>query len=447
MNDAQSTNPRLPSDLGLPALGLVMQGVAGVFTGFGAFFFVFLLIAPTQFDGGARLMAIGVLVAGLVRGIAHLMAGREVARRSPQLQRAVRNYAITAGVTTALTIVLALVGTQLPLPPTLLVPFALASLAWPIALVLLVFRRRVTEAFAAAETFEVDLAPSDRSIEGAGVLMTLFGAFGLGLSLMGAYAALRMGTPPGLYGVLLVAVMAALVARSVIHVVAGVQASRGLRPTTFQARTTLYVTMAVISFALLAAFLLLISGGQGILLLMLLLPTLAFVLLAWPMAIRGFAQQAVMSDIGEGDGTVAFGVAPDRGLTAFGYWLVFYGSWSLATSVAQLIFVGSVGADALAALGGIAGHEVWMAPIEAGLALWAGLELVEMTPRYRVAAMVYGAAALVFLALRWPFFPDTEDVGIDFPLAMNLLFTAIALAMPIMAFVLISRRLPPAEAT
>lgn len=254
------------------------------------------------------------------------------------------------------------------------------------------------------------------------------------------------GAGPGLYGALVVLVILAFAGRSIVHVIVGVQASRGLRPAAFQARTFVYVTAAVISAGVLALLLLAVLGGGAVLVFLLLLPCLAFALLTWPLALRSFAHHAVMTDIGEGEGTVAFGPAPDRGLTAFGYLLVFYGSSTLALALAQLLLLPFAGPEGLGVLAAAPGGELWMVPIEAGLTLWAGIELVGMSARYRVATIAFGLASLAFLALRWPLIADAEAQSFGAPLAFSALLAAMMVAMPVMALVLSTRRLPATSA-
>lgn len=448
----QARNPRLPSDLGLPTLGLLMQLLAGVTSAYGALLGFMALV--NQGFGTFRLAVVIIVIAGWVRGVYHGSAARRVIERSPDMLRAVRNYLIAAGVTTAVTLValVALVGAAVP--PLLFVVIVVLWGAWPVTLGALVFRPRVRAMFAAAEGFEIDMRAPDRSIEGAGVLMTAFGAIGLGLGILGLYGMTSAGgailfSPPGLLALGLVVV---LIVRSSVHLAGGIRASAGVPPDAFGRlveRYHLWAVISVIMFAITLLVLLVTGGGVGILQVMIIGVIVSVLLLVWPMALSRFASGVVFHGDVQRDAfdlpvSTMAGGAPDRGLTAFGYLLLVFGSAQASIVVAQLALATFSGRGLVGmALGGGSAWTTIGSMIAVSVTLWAGIELVSMTRRHRVAMVTYGVVSLA-LAVMSLVGGDLALGGrkLDQSLPMILILQAVTLVTPIMSLVLARRRLP-----
>ena len=441
-------NPRLPSDLGLPTLGLLMQLLAGVTSAYGALLGFMVLV--NQGYGTLRLAIVGIVIAGWVRAVFHTTAARRVIERSPEMLRAVRNYLIAAGVTTALTLVLlvALGGSEIP--PLLLVAIVLLSGAWPVTLGLLVFRPRVRAMFATADGFDIDMRAPDRSIEGTGVLMTAFGGIGLGIGLLIFY---MLGTKAGpllfsVAGLLVFGLVVVLIVRSSIHLAGGIRASTGVAPDAFRKIVDRYHLWAVISVVMLAVVMLVLlvtAGGGGVLQLLFIGVIMSVLLLVWPMALSRFAGGLVFDgDTWDLPVSTMGGAAPDRGLTAFGYLLLVFGSAHASVVLVQLVLSMLSGSGFLGmSLGGGGAWDRISSIIVVGATLWAGVELVSMSRRYRVAMVTYGIASLALAVIGLA----TGDLGrvgskLDQSAPVLLMAQAVALVTPIMALVLSRRRLP-----
>jgi len=452
-----SRNPRLPVDLGLPALGLLMQLQAALALGLGAMMTVILLVAPT--GGGDRLTTIGVLVLGLIRGVVHINAGRAVSTRAPNLLSAVRSYIITAIVCTVATILLlgATIGSGVPGIVGFMVGLTAFLLAWPMTLALLVNRPAVRSMFAAAETFDVDVVPSDRSIEGAGVLMAVLGAMGLGVGLLIGVGLLtgHMLTRQSVH-ILVVLVVVALIVRSGVHLWVGLKAAGGVPPQVFTVGVGRYVFASVVSVVLVVLALMLMVGGASAPIFLLLAVCFTGVLLAWPLILQGFARAAFLYDPdagldipdggAPGDGVIPFGPAPDRGLTAFGYLLLWFGTMTLSTWFMQLTTVSGLGLGGLLPEGTVDGHQIWLPPIVGGITLWAGIEMVTMSERYRLAGILYAVIAFASAILEVALVGVDVDVDVGLhgqnTTAISFLALAISFIMPLTAIILVHRRLP-----
>jgi|GEM_PF-2288757 len=438
-----SQNPRLPADLGLPALGVMSQAMA-LFVTFYLTLLAFVGILPYT-RGGGRVGLIGILILGAIRAGLHNAAAKALVARSPLLFAAVRRYIITAVVTTVGTgaIMVALLD---GVPFKLLFLYALISLVWPAVLGLLVFRRDVKTAFTTADTFDVSLVPRDRSVEGVGVLMTVLASVGLGIALLGLFLVVsaEMG---GVEGVLLIVFVVLLVVRAGLHLDGGVRSIRGITAERFEGYVQRYVYAALASVAGLGLFLLIASHGRGLPMLLVTLLLSAGMLLTWPVVLRRFATQVRLDDVGDGD-QAPFGAAPDRGLTAFGYLLVAVGIHSVVVDLAALL----VGAPDIGMLATVSLPDVEIDPIHiisavGGLVtLWAARESITMSARRHLAIYVYAAVTVVVAVLTWIIdgFPLEEGhTAAAVPAVIAVI--AMQLAIPITGIVLVRRRLPPPE--
>ncbi|TNF27836.1 MAG: hypothetical protein EP329_18975 [Deltaproteobacteria bacterium] len=444
MSDAAPhQNPSLPADYGLPALGLVCQGMA-LFVTLYLVLLAFVGILPYTL-GGPRVALIGVLALGAIRAGLHNAAGKALIARSPLVFAAVRRYIIAAIATTLTTgALLTLLVEQMPFIGYVL--FALLSLAWPAALGLLVFRRPVRAAFEAADTFDLSLVPRDRSVEGVGVLMTVLAAIGLAVGVLALVLVGEVGLG-GIEGVLLILFVALLVVRAALHLDGGVRAIRGVTAQRFDRLVQRYVYVAVGTVGALALFLLIASHGRGLPMLIVTLLLASGMLLTWPVVLRRFANQVLLDDVGDED-QAPFGAAPDRGLTAFGYLLVVMGVHQLVLQLAALL-VGSpdIGMLAAGAIEDTAFDPMNLVGLAAGLvALWAAREALTMSARRRLAMDVYagftiGAAMMTWFADGFPL--ETGHTAAAIPAVVAMI--AVQLAVPLTGVVLVRRKLPPAD--
>lgn len=438
-----TSNPRLPSDHGLPALGLIAYYLSAGVTLYLTLVLFMALVG--QFRGDDRLAMVGLLALGYVRAGFHRAAGEQLLRRSPLLFAAVNRYAIASGVT-AVAMGALLTAVFGGLTPAAYVAFAVLAMHWPAALLVLVRRRRVAEAFEAAETFDVPLAPRDRSIEGAGVLMTVLGAIGLAGALAGLTLVLLNYTG-GLGGFLLALTLALIVARAAYHLVAGVRAVRAPSPRAFSESVGRYLGFALATAGAAALAILVASGGRGVPIALGVMLLLVGLLLFWPLALRRFANQTLLDDIEAEDAGSAVGVAPDRGLTAYGYLLTALGAMALAFAVAKVI--AGAGPPGFGSLMSGAFEPLDLLGIASALTtLWAAREVLAMSERRALAIYVFAALQIVTQIVTFavdgvPFLEASDPSAI-----VMLVFAAAAmLATPVVGLVLLRRRLPGPEAT
>ena len=438
-----SYNPRLPADLGLPALGLLARAQA-MFVTFYLVLVAFVGIIPYTL-GGDRVGVIGLLALGAIRAGLHNAAGRALTARSPVLFAAVRRYIITAVITTVATgAILTALMSGIPVPVYFVL--VLLSLAWPAALGLLVFRRDVRAAFDAADTFDLSLVPGDRSVEGVGVLMTVLASVGLAAAVMGMTLLLELWTP-SVESTLLVIAGVLLAVRAALHLDAGVRAIRGVTPDRFDRLVQRYVYLAVGTVAAVGLYLLIASHGRGLPMLMVTFLLIAGMLLTWPLIVRGFATQMQLDDIGDED-QVPFGPAPDRGLTAFGYLLAALGANQLALSLSALL----VGAPDIGMLMDVETINVPFDPMQlvavatSLFTLWAAREAIVMSARRHAVIYAYAAAVVGGAALDWIVngFPLAEGHTAAAAVA-TIAFLGVQVAIPLTGVLLVRRRLPPRE--
>ena len=280
--------------------------------------------------------------------------------------------------------------------------------------------------------------------------MTAFGGIGLGIGLLLLYLCGSMGgallfSLPGLLAFGLVAV---LVVRSSIHLAGGIRASSGVPPDAFSQIVGRYHLWAVISVVMLGVVLLVglvTAGGAGVLQLLIIGVIMSVLLLVWPMALSRFAGSLVFGgDAWDLPVSTMGGAAPDRGLTAFGYLLLVFGSAQASVVVAQLVLSMLSGGGFFGmALGGGSAWDTVSSLVVVGATLWAGVELVSMSRRYRIAMVTYGIVSLV-LAVIGLATGDLVRVGakLDQGAPALLMAQAVTLVTPIMALVLAGRRLP-----
>lgn len=444
-------NPRLPADSGMAGLGLLLR-----FGGaFGLLMMVYLLLVGLMAGGSGMRGNVGGIgamlvfaISGIVRSAVHVAAGGHLVLRSPQALGSVRLYVIISVVQTVLTLVL--LSTQGAFSVELLLLLVASLLTWPIVLAALVFRPAVASRLRAAEVSGDHPIPRDLGIEGCGAYMTALGTIGVLFALLVGYAILASGVMEhraGI-GILLLALVVVLLIRAGVHVSTGITGIRGNDPYGFIAGVERYrvwgfisvVMVFVVSFALYAA-----SGARGGFLQLLLSAGIASAfLMMWPSMVRGFVTNGVELPISERE---SVGRASDGGLTWIGYALVFQAAVGLAMYVPKL-----VGGRALRQFSGLddvfskmyaTGGAEWVAPVLLAVTFWAGIELVRMTPRYKIAGIVFGLVSIP--AQLVPLFD--EGLGLDRirdPMQAIPLIAAVAIpvVIPIFVLVFVNRKLP-----
>jgi hypothetical protein len=128
---------------------------------------------------------------------------------------------------------------------------------------------------------------------------------------------------------------------------------------------------------------------------------IAWMLVVWPLVIRRYVRHRQLASLGPQGALHAR--SADRGLPALGWLLLAFGVYALAVGLGSLLVGPDLAAAAegdrgnpLGQLGGLFGQQgesELMSTLVAGLQTWAGLELIRLTSRFRLAGMVYGVAA------------------------------------------------------
>lgn len=381
------TSLQVPADHGLPSLGLLCLALMSTTVVLGT---MFAIGAIAKLGGSDRLLAIAALCAGFVRAGFHYRAAHRLRERSPELVAAARRYFVCAAITTAL-IVVAITTITSSLSFFSLLVGALLGLYWPVTLWLLVTRKAVRETFSAAETFDATLVPADRSIEGAGVLMTVFSS--LGLIALFTYA-IMTGDPqlPGTLPLLVyVALLVALFARGVFHLAFGLAAMRGLSATRFDRRGGIYFGLGIATAALMALFLLASARWYISPPLVGLTLIASYFLLAWPMVLKRFSSGLLFDADGQPLPQHGHGPAPDRGLTALGYVLL---AFTLTPLVLRATAFLGVSATSTLTLFGFDTPIGYMNATAEALGVWAALELIRVSARRKLATCVYAAMSI-----------------------------------------------------
>ena len=407
---ANLSGARLPADLGLSSLGLMMQLVGSVSLGVMAY----LALMPV-FSGGMPgtwyLFLLGS--SGAVRAAFHRAAGSTLIYGAPGgAKKALQSYIIVSAIETVIwAFVLIKMGTSLK--ETL--PVIGMLVGWPITLQIMMTRPR----YAAILNRDEVTQSEDLGFEGTGVFMLILGVMGAlfaGLMLVTMFKlpGKALSSPQGL---LVVGVFMMLLARSCIHALAGFKATSGVDTDSASDAAARYYSFGVVSAVISA-------GAILVLMMMTSLHPLGLVmvglllgfLLLWPLLLRRFYTEKNFSVLLAGTEGATQRRAPDAGITALGWILLGSGVFALSSSVPQLLF----GADTnpLAAMfGGSFTPNIeqspWWGIGIASVQLWAGIELTQMSDRFRIAGNIYGLVATgVTLFLVYPMLKElTGSLG------------------------------------
>jgi hypothetical protein len=439
----------VPVDHGLASLGLAMQ-LAGRTTSA-----VVALLATLAWIGDQLHRHTAWLVFAIALSIArsqlHRIAGRDLTygRRTADGDAAdpfdaMRGYAVFGvGHAVVIGLVAALVF-DLPRPAAAGIAAALAL--WPGALAVVAQLPRFRPLRAGIPLGE------DRGLEGASIVMTVLGAYGV-LSTGAIVVMLGALSPHHLrhgWGVMLVVVFALLVARSSLHMRAGLA---GLRDRSFDRPCELAASYA--AFGVISAF---CVGGVLSLLAMserltpdaiLSVAVMCWLLVTWPMIVKRYFSQRQFAELLAGD-RVPHRRASDAGLTALGWLLAGHAALVAAFLIVEVTShpqLGRVGETVLQLTGLAVGR--WR--IDAGLGaavvvleLAAAVAVIRMSDQRRAIATIYAVFAGV-VALG-PAAPVIASLGRHLSpwTAIRLLPSAAQLVMPVAALLLVHRVVAPA---
>jgi hypothetical protein len=455
---------RLPADHGLSGLGLIMQLAGTVSAAVTSVVGVITIIAFVQMNaqfagqwGGApdnmmTVWLLAVVVTGVLRAMAHRTAGTRLLYDGAGTPlAAIRRYVAIAAMQTVVWV--AFYAVKIDAPPPFLFKLGLLLGAWPAVLGVVISLPRFRR-------FDAGIPlPEDKGFEGAAILMLILGLVGLGFGLIMLYALLQLPSIilAQLIGVLLVIVVAMLVIRSCLHVIAG---WRGVNENELDG--AVHAAARYADFGVITAF---VAGGSVLLMMMtggadivgiLAVVLVGWLLIAWPMIVRRFFGERQFADMLAGGDAPVHRRAPDAGLTALGWLLVALGTLAVASALPVAIFpeaatvASSDPLTTMFALGPTGFRSPWWAVGSAALQLWAGVELIRMTDHHRVIASVYGVvAAAVAIYVNLPLFRAIDELGLEGvlnpreggPVLLGSL--AIGLVVPIGTVLLVNRRTAP----
>lgn len=414
---ATLAGPRMPADRGLAGLGLVMQLFGSIFLGVMALVAMLPLFDPSQ---TSALIIVGVL--GALRATFHRMAGTALLDTTPPADargpyRAVVVYAAVAAAQTLLTLLVLL--DQNDISFAMAAVGAAALMAWPTTLLVVLHRPR----FRALVTTRVP-SSEDLGFESAAVLMTLLGFIGAGFGAMVLSTVFQVGDELGsVEGILGVAVMGALLVRSILHARAGLRGTSGIDSDHASDSAARYYTFGVVSAVVVGAVLLVQVMMQRMHPAdLMLVGVVIYLLMVWPLLLRRFFTERNFSALLGGAHGPSYRRAPDGGLIALGWMLLATGLVLLSVAVWDVLFgselnlvqwllTGVATSSDGNPLAATARSPFWLVGV-ALAQLWAASELIAMSDRYRAAATVYGAiASVVVLYLAWPVLALLEHFG------------------------------------
>lgn len=448
--EATLTNPRgarVAADQGLSGLGMLMQLAGGIMA------IVTLAVIGTALATHVRFYDVhpiwmySILVLSLRRSLLQRRAGIVLVygpgdQRHPQT-RSVRRYIRFALGQSA--VVLAILHFQFAVTSTALGALALALIAWPaiLAVVLALPRFR---------SFREEIPMSeDQGFAGAAMYMTVFGLWGTVVTAIGAFVTLMKisaGVWPAYFWLFAVPPLVILLIRSILEVQGGLS---GLRSIGIDRQTPEYLTFAYLMLIFLGLFITLSSNRN---------PTSWMLCLGiygsipvWPLAIRRFIRERryphFLAHYRPGGAHT-----PDAGLAWLGWLLL--GSSVASASIHLLqrtlnaglsteLNIGDRMTGILATIGELLPHSTWPWPVIA-LQLWAGLELVRMGRYAKIAASLYsGAATVTAISLWWPRTDASHAIASGLMRVLQFAPLSLALVLPIATAALVHRKVSRTE--
>ncbi|HLL25012.1 MAG TPA: hypothetical protein VK427_22915, partial [Kofleriaceae bacterium] len=445
---------RVASDSGLSGLGLIMQLVGGIMTAFIGVYGMFMVLAFLMAGSGSGmpgmllLFVVAIVGTSLARSIMHTTAGRRLIYDGPRTPlSALKRYFTISMVHTGV-VAIGLLANNVP--AKIAAASVLLLAAWPIAL-MLVARPKIA-AFG-------DVVPmaDDKGFDGAAILLLIFGSIGAGI---GIILVLGWLEAPGhikssLFGICLLASSVMLAIRSVLQLRAGIRGTKAKHMAETAEAAEKYAGFGILaSFvaggALFVATISLSSGrgaGGAIFAGLLMIAMFTWVLMVWPLIVRKFFGDRQFATLMDERGSGAQD-SSDRGLPTLGWLLLAFGTFALAQGLMAVLMGGMVDDDGamgrgdnpmtkmMAMLGTGDAKSPWVAVAVAALQIWAGVELIRMTPRYKLAGMIFGVVATgVALWVYLPLFGNMMSSGASVatnPLAgVGFAMVAMSLVVPI----------------
>jgi len=434
----------VPADQGLSSLGLLMQLGGNLFAA-GAGLFAFMTLFMMR-GTGETLFMILFLAACVARSMFLRTAGTQLLYASGDQNRMVgiRRYIGIALLQTLF--VGALLAGKFHVPGKAVLGVVAGLAVWPVTLAVLMALPRFRR-------FKGELPlTEDKGFEGAAILMTVLGLCGLvggvcGLLVLFDLPSAMLTKGPG---VLIALALIMCVARSVLHVQAGMS---GLRETSVDRAVELanrYSNFGVISaFCAAGALLMFVMASAVSVIGLAVICGVCWLLMAWPLIIRRFFSDRQFADLLAGDDAPIHRRAPDAGLTGLGWLLLAHAAFS-ATFVLPQLISDDPGSSTLRTVylagGGLAMRSIWFAVGLAILQGWAGFELVRMSRQSRIIASVFAVVCIATtLYVQWPMMQELRELkGMMAPTeALAFGVVVLGLILPVATLILVNRKIAP----
>jgi hypothetical protein len=463
-------NTRLPADLGISGLGLIMQLAGTVFTGLSGVMGLMILITMVR-AGGMRgggpggsiiFWLLAMAATGVMRSVAHRNAGTRLLYDGPGTPLSgIKRYLTMASIQTG--VWLGFFASEAHAPGSMLLALLIMLGAWPATLAILFF---ATDKF---KQLDHGIPVSeDKGFEGGSIIMLILGLTGLGYALVMLYGVMQMPSQAlsQLPGIIMILIAIMLVIRSVLHVIAGWRGVSELHMDRAVEAVSRYANFGVMTAFVAAGGMLLMimsvgGGGAFDVTIIMYIALFLMLLLAWPLIVRKFFSERQFADILSGATETSHRRAPDLGLTSLGWLLLAFGVMAMSMSLpsAALMPEGGLG-------GGMRGNPLgmmfgmlqsgglrspWWPVGAAALQIWAGIELIRMTDSHKLVASIYGVVGTaVAIYINLPMFDLLKHGGGglggmlgggDGPMGPMLFGgVAIALIIPVGTLILVNRK-------
>lgn len=441
------THEELPADAGLSALGILMRfgGGLGLWVG------IYALIILLMMSLGLGL--VGLMALGVGRSYLHGRAGRALAAARPDGVRLAWGYVAVGLVHT---VALVPFADDLPAAFSGLIYVVMGlSASWPLVVAGLLLRPSAKGVVAAMQERRRRIFAEDLGITGVAALMVAMGSVGMLLVAFWMVMMVQVGTlKAGFFGWLTLMIGAGFLVRSFLHTRSGLGQLRRFDPSAFRARNDQYFLVAMLTTGVVAVLMLFTAIQGGLAALLMIIPIVGL-LMSWPNTVRDVGSVELRADLDEEDAP-SIRPARDQGLVMLGMVLLAYGAFGACNSAVLFVLDVPELAELSGSPMGLPQTATWQSLLTTATSLWAGVELVAMSPRRKlatvanlgiVATMTVLSAIETFKVLE--FFVDSPfgDRRMLQPQAIGTAVMQVIapLALPVVATVQVLRRPTPVE--
>ncbi len=403
---ARSTALRVPGDGGVTGLGLIIQAWVWVALIGGAIWFLIMMITGMMRSTKPDLLVWMLTLSFFGRGVVHGGVGIRLSSPTGRPKPAVHAYLASALLQLLLLFVVSARGGSLAFGSAL--GSTVLLLAWPVTLLWLIHSDPVGSAMAARELDAGGEVGVDRNrgVTGAALLMVIAGVMGaatLGTTLIVLRE--QLAAARGFGAIFLVLALVGLTVRGAVHAISGFEIYRTRALASIARSSNRYVAVGFITSALFLVAMM--AAGAPPPMGFMLAVGISLCLAVWPVIVASHMTAATTGAMYtvHADGDVpSIAPARDGGVATIGGLLLFNGVFRLSTNVARLFDIEVTGM--LGGMGAAAGAQdvAVPGPLLIGLALltiWAGVEMIRVSSRIRLAASVYALISVITAA--WSF--------------------------------------------